>query len=187
MHSRAIKTLNSSILVRMIGATLLTAVGAQIAIHLPYTPAPVSWQVAGVLFAGLALGSRAGFNSQILYLALGFAGAPVFAFGGGGAAWLINPMGTGGYLIAFPLAAWVVGKISENGVSTTARQLIACSAGIATIYGVGCLWMSIWLHLSPAQALFQGAGVFVMWDAAKAMVVIAAMQSARGILKSEQK
>src|SRR6186997_1580179 len=88
--------------------TALTAVAAQISVPLPFTPVPFTFQPMVVLVGAAALGSRLGMVSQIVYLGLGMAGLPMFAASPAlpqGAARLLGP--TGGYLMAYPLAAFV--------------------------------------------------------------------------------
>jgi biotin transport system substrate-specific component len=157
----------------VIGCALLTVLVARVVTPLPYTPVPVTLQVAAVLFAGLVLPPRWAFVSQFTYLLMGLAGAPVFAFGYGGPAYLLNPHGTGGYLLSYPLAAWVVASVLA-GAQREDRfaELRACAAGLAVIYAIGCAWLGWWLHLSLPVALLQGAGWFLFWDAAKALAVI---------------
>lgn len=164
------------------GCAVLTAVGARLAIPLPYTPVPMTWQVPAVLFAGLVLGARSGGASQFLYLLAGLAGAPVFAFGAGGAAYLLNAHGTGGYLLSYPLAAWAVGAVVQRAAPDDRHApLRACAVGLLIIYGIGSLWLALWLRLSPAQALLQGAGWFLVWDAVKALLAILAARGALGL------
>ena len=94
----------------------LTAAAAQVSIPLPFTPVPFTLQPMIVLMGGAALGRRLGCYSQILYLVAGVAGLPVFAASPllpPGAARLLGP--TGGYLVSYPLAAWVVGALAERG------------------------------------------------------------------------
>jgi len=96
--------------------TVLTAVAAQISVPLPFTPVPLTFQPMVVLVGAAALGSRLGMASQVLYLALGIAGLPLFAASPAlpqGAARLLGP--TGGYLMSFPLAAFVAGFLAERG------------------------------------------------------------------------
>src|SRR5438445_8064889 len=96
--------------------TVLTAAAAQISVPLPFTPVPFTFQPMVVLLGATALGPRLGMASQILYLALGFAGLPVFAASPllpQGAARLLGP--TGGYLMAYPLAAFTAGWLAERG------------------------------------------------------------------------
>lgn len=173
MKSRAISLSYANHTVKIIFAVLVTTVGAKLYMHLPFTPVPVTWQTAGVLFAGLTLGSEMGFLSQMLYLGLGLAGLPVFT-AGGGLAYFLNPMGTGGYLLAFPLAAFVIGRIAESGDSSSLwRQFLACLAGIGVIYMVGSAWLGLYAHLGLVQAIFLGSVPFIFWDIAKSFVVIA--------------
>ena len=96
--------------------TVLTVVAAQVSVPLPFTPVPFTLQPMVVLLGGAALGSRLGMSSQILYLALGIAGLPVFAASPilpQGFARLLGP--TGGYLMSYPLAAFVTGYLAERG------------------------------------------------------------------------
>jgi biotin transport system substrate-specific component len=168
---------------KVIFTVAFTTVGAKLYMHLPFTPVPVTWQTAGVLFAGLTLGSEMGFLSQLLYLGVGLTGLPVFS-AGGGVAYFFNPMGTGGYLVAFPIAAYVIGKISESGTSTSHwRQFIACLAGVGVIYLIGSLWLGAYMHIGLLQAILMGSIPFLFWDIAKAVVVIAVCGKA-GHLKS---
>ena len=92
----------------VLGASLLIALAAQVAIPLPFSPVPVTGQTYAVLVVGAALGSRLGALSVALYVAEGVLGLPVFAPGGApGIARLLGP--TGGYLVGFVGAAFVVG------------------------------------------------------------------------------
>src|SRR4029450_4406651 len=94
--------------------TALTAVAAQISIPLPFTPVPFTFQPMVVLVGAAALGARLGMASQIIYLALGVAGLPVFAASPAlppGIARLFGP--TGGYLMVYPIAAFITGWLAE--------------------------------------------------------------------------
>ena len=96
---------------------VLTAAAAQLSFPLPFTPVPFTIQPMIVLVGAAALGSRLGALSQILYLMLGIAGLPVFAFSPElpqGFARLLGP--TGGYLMAYPIAAFVTGLLAERGL-----------------------------------------------------------------------
>src|ERR671924_179337 len=96
--------------------TVLTAAAAQISVPLPFTQVPFTFQPMVVLLGGLALGSRLGASSQVLYLLAGNAGLPGFAASATlppGPLRLIGP--TGGYLMAYPLAAFVTGYLAERG------------------------------------------------------------------------
>lgn len=132
---------------------LLTAVGGQIAVPLGVTPVPMTLQTLFVLLAGALLGPVAGASSQLLYLALGVAGAPVFAMGGAGFPWIFGP--TGGYLMAFPMAAaltgWIAGREGQ-----VLRTIAGFVAGTVVIFVLGAAWLSVVTDLAPA-ALFAAA------------------------------
>ena len=98
----------------VVGGSLFVALCAHITIPLPFTPVPLTVQNFGVLLVGLLLGSRRGFAALTLYLAEGAMGMPVFSpLGPGGIAHLLGP--TGGFLLAYPLVAWVAGYVMEHG------------------------------------------------------------------------
>ena len=114
--------------------TVLTVVAAQVSVPLPFTAVPLTLQPMVVLLGGLALGSRLGSASQILYLAAGIAGLPVFAASAvlpPGPLRLLGP--TGGYLMAYPLAAFVTVYLAERGfdrkyVTSVLRCSRVCSS-----------------------------------------------------------
>lgn len=132
---------------------LLTAVGAYVAVPLGITPVPMTLQTLFVLLAGALLGPVAGATSQLLYLGLGAVGAPVFAMGAGGLPWVFGP--TGGYLMAFPMAAALVGWIAgrEGDLFRTAAGMIA---GTVVIFLMGTGWLAVVTDLA-AGALFMAA------------------------------
>jgi biotin transport system substrate-specific component len=139
--------------------TALTAAAAQISVPLPYTPVPFTFQPMVVLVGAAALGARAGAASQALYLALGIAGLPVFAASPllpPGAARLLGP--TGGFLLSYPVAAWLVGRLAERGFDRRyITSVAAMGAGLLVVYLGGVAGLMA-LH-PPAQAdmTLQGA------------------------------
>jgi len=164
----------------------LTALGARVAIPLPFTPVPVTLQVLFPLLAGLLLGSKRGALSQAEYVAAGLAGLPVFAKGGSGLAYLLGP--TGGYLLGFIAAAFVVGELAAiRRASTKGAAFLACLGGVAAIYLCGALWLAAWLgvanHLAPTACLTQawklGVLPFIAIDVAKALAVAAVTEGGR--------
>jgi biotin transport system substrate-specific component len=151
----------------LVGASLVTALAARIAFPLPWTPVPVTGQTFAVLLTGMVLGSRRGFLALVLYLAEGAAGLPVFAGGAAGPAALLGP--TGGYLVAFPLAAAVTGLLAERGwdrhrLSTLAAMLI----GSSVIFAAGLAWLA--RFVPPAQLLGTGLMPFIPGDVVKALL-----------------
>src|SRR3954462_1188355 len=119
-------------IVGVVGFALAVAAASQIEIPLPFTPVPITLQPMLVILAGMMLGPIAGATSMLLYLAAGGAGMPVFTpVGAPGIARLFGP--TGGYLIAYPIAAFISGAIAMRLASVGGRWL-AGLAGIAVIY-----------------------------------------------------
>ncbi len=119
----------------------LVALSAQIEIRLPFTPVPITGQTFGVLLVGALLGSRRGAAALVLYLLEGTSGLPFFAGGGSGPAHLSGP--TGGYLVGFAAAAFLVGWLAEREwdrrPSTT---FLAMALGNGVIYLFGLLWLA---------------------------------------------
>jgi len=136
------------------GFAILTAVGARIAVPLPGTVVPFTFQIVAVLLSGLALGPRLGVASQAAYLAAGAAGLPVFA-AGGGAAYLLGP--TGGYLLAFPIAAALAGLGAERG--SLAGRALFCALGILAVHAGGTAWLGLTAGPGAARAALESFAV----------------------------
>jgi biotin transport system substrate-specific component len=159
--------------------TLLTAVAAQVSVPLPFTPVPFTFQPMVVLVGAAALGARLGAASQVLYLALGLAGLPVFAASpvlAQGAARLLGP--TGGYLMAYPLAAFVAGALAERGFDRRyVTALFAMICGLAVVFLGGVSWLA--LVVQPARglsgAVTTGLVPFIVPDLLKLLVAAGAM------------
>ncbi len=159
--------------------TILTAIAAQISAPLPFTTIPFTFQPMVVLVGAAALGSRLGMASQILYLALGIAGLPVFAASPvlpPGAARLLGP--SGGYLMAYPFAAFVVGWLGERGFDRRYFTAVAAMiAGLVVVFAGGVSWIA--LAVQPARgfsgALATGFVPFIIPDLLKLLVAAAAM------------
>ena len=121
--------------------TLFTISGAYIRLPLPFTPVPVTLQTFTVLLAGAVLGRKLGISSQVLYVALGCTGLPVFANAQAGLLYLMGP--TGGYLIGFALAAWVIGLIIGEKKAGFIKILSAMFLGEVILFSLvwlGCQW-----------------------------------------------
>ena len=156
--------------------TVLTAAAAQISFPLPFTQVPFTFQPMVVLIGGLVLGSRLGLASQVLYLAAGIAGLPVFAASATLPPGLLRLLGpTGGYLMAYPIAAFVVGALAERGFARRyASSVAAMLAGLAIIYLAGTLWLAYFARLASgsaavglATALTTGVYPFLLADLGK--------------------
>ena len=134
--------------------TALTAAAAQVSLPLPFTPVPFTLQPMVVLLGGAALGARLGMASQILYLAIGAAGLPVFAASPVLPQGLLRLLGpTGGYLISYPFAAFLVGALAERGFDRRyLTSVLAMTAGLLVIFAFGVAWLA-WLATPAAPGL----------------------------------
>lgn len=154
-------------LVGIVGFAAAVAAASQIAIPLPWTPVPITLQPLLVILAGMWLGPVAGAASMTLYLAAGAVGLPVFTpIGAPGIARFLGP--TGGYLIAYPAAAFVAGSLGVRAKTFGARWL-AAMAGVAVIYAGGIAQLSL-LNGSVARAWQVGVAPFALLDVVKAFV-----------------
>lgn len=155
------------------------AVGAYLAI--PIGPVPIVLQNLFVLLAGLVLGSRWGTTSVLIYLLAGLCGLPVFAGGGSGPARFVGP--TGGYLVGFVSAAFVVGWITERFGRKNSVQVAAMIAGSLLVYAFGVPWLAAVAHISIGNALVAGMYPFLIGDAIKIAAAIPIARTIRPLLR----
>jgi biotin transport system substrate-specific component len=153
----------------VIGGSLFVALCARITIPLPFTPVPLTVQNFGVLLVGLLLGSRRGFAALALYLAEGAAGLPVFnPTGAGGIAQLFHGA-TAGFLLTYPLVAWVAGYVMERGRKNFVRAAIGGFLGEVVLFTGGLSWLAVLTH-SVAQAFRWGLYWFLFAEIIKVMM-----------------
>ena len=165
----AVRTPRSRSLGIVIVAVAL-ALASQIALPLPGTPVPLTLQPFVVVLAGLLIGPTDAAAAMILYLVAGAAGAPVFApMGAPGLARLLGP--TGGYLLAYPVAAAVAGWLGA-GRERFVTRLMAAVAGILVLYAGGLAQLAI-ITGSFAAAAVIGVLPFAAADLVKAIVAAA--------------
>jgi biotin transport system substrate-specific component len=155
--------------------TVLTAAAAQVSFPLPFTPVPFTLQPMVVLIGGAALGSRLGLTSQALYLLAGVAGLPVFATSPTlpqGVLRLLGP--TGGFLMAYPFAAFLTGWLAERGFDRRfVTSVLAMTAGLALIFACGVAWLAWFATPAPVglpAALRFGLYPFILVDAIKILL-----------------
>lgn len=130
--------------------TTATAMSAQIAFRLWFSPVPVTLQVMAVILSGLVLGSRWGAISQIQYLAMGAMGLPVFAGFSGGPMAFAGP--SGGYLLGFVPGAFITGWVFERFArKTSLGTWTGGIAGIAVVYLFGASWLAVWMSATTRQ------------------------------------
>ncbi|HZV50798.1 MAG TPA: biotin transporter BioY [Candidatus Dormibacteraeota bacterium] len=155
--------------VLVVAYAALVGVTAQVVIHLPFTPVPVTGQTFGVLVGAMALGWRRALAGMLLYLAAGVAGLPWFAGGAGGPG--VLAAASFGYLLAFPPAAALVGRLAELRLDRTPWGTVAAMvAGNLAIYAGGLAWLVAAAHLDPARAVLLGVVPFLLGDAIKILL-----------------
>ncbi|MCU0414932.1 MAG: biotin transporter BioY [Ignavibacteriaceae bacterium] len=169
--AQLLSSVKESELFWVVSFSILTAISAQISI--PIKPVPFTLQTMVVLLAGAFLGAKNGAYSQLLYIALGAIGLPVFAQtadGTMGFARLIGP--TGGYLLAFPVAAYLVGLLTEKNqkyltviISMFVAELVVIAFGTLYLYAT-------YLH-NIVDAVKAGAAIFTVWMVVKVFAAAA--------------
>jgi biotin transport system substrate-specific component len=151
----------------VVGFAAALGAASQVAIPIPGTQVPLTLQPLMVVLAGMWLGPTAGVASMMLYLAAGAAGLPVFAPGGlPGVARFFGP--TGGYLLAFPLAAFVSGTIAARRDHVLWRWMAAC-AGIAMLFIGGIAQLTL-IEGSLPRAVALGLTPFAALDVVKGFI-----------------
>lgn len=165
----------------VVAFSLLTALSAQVAIPLPWTPVPITGQTFAVLLTGALLGSRLGALAMLAYLIEGASGLPFFAAGGSGLARLLfSP--TSGYLLSYPAAAFVTGLLAERGWDK--RFLTAAAAmaiGSIVILLGGWAWLA--RFSGAASAWTVGVAPFLLGDVIKIALAAAVLPSGWALLK----
>lgn len=150
------------------GGAGLTILGAQIAIHIPPSPVPVTGQTLAVVVAGAALGARRGATSQLLYVLLGLV-LPVYSDGASGLDVIWGA--TGGYLVGFIIAAGLIGWVAERGYDR--RRLTAIltfAGGQLVIFGIGVPWLQAATGMSWGDAIHNGFTIFIIGGLMKAVL-----------------
>ena len=164
-------------------ATIVTAIAAQI--EIPHQPVPYTFQTLVVILAGGLLGSKKGFLSMMAYLGLGAIGLPVFAGGGFGLARLMGP--TGGYLLAFPVAAYLVGvlvssrpeSVAANSILNTLWLFGTMTLGLFIIFVMGTVQLNVVYFHNWTSAVQSGFLIFSFWDVMKLLAATAIVRELR--------
>ena len=154
----------------VVAGAVAIALCTQIAIGYPV---PITGQTFAVLMVGVLLGSRRGAVCVLTYLAAGMAGLPVFSYGKAGLAAMLGP--TGGYLLGFVAAAYVVGRLAERGWDRhAATTVLAMVLGNLAIYACGLIWLSFFAGaLGGRGVLAVGLYPFLLGDLLR--IALAAM------------
>ena len=169
----------------VIAFSLFVALSAQVVIPLPFTPVPITLQTFAVLLTGALLGSRLGALALVAYLVEGALGLPFFRGGNGGWLYLVvSP--TAGYLLAYPLAAFLTGWLAERGWDRrflTAAAAIALGSAVVLAGG----WLGLLRFYSAGQAFALGVAPFIVGDVLKIALAAAALPSGWALLRKNRK
>jgi len=156
----------------IICGSLLVGISAQIRVYMPFSPVPVTGQTFVVLMLGALLGSYRGGLTMLMYLVEGVLGLPVFT-GVTGVAALFGP--TGGYLVGFVVAAYLVGRLAELGwdrhVTTTVAAMLI---GDAVLLAFGFVWLTL-LLADVRMAFIAGVVSFIPGDILKIALAAAVL------------
>jgi biotin transport system substrate-specific component len=162
----------------VVAFSLFTALSAQVVI--PMWPVPITGQTFAVLLTGALLGRRLGAAAMILYVIEGAAGLPFFQQGNFGLAYLQGP--TGGYLVAFPAAAFVTGAFAEHGWD---KRFLTAAAAMAI--GAGLILLSGWAWLSvlrtPVSAFKAGVAPFIIGEIVKIALAASVLPTGWALLR----
>ena len=169
------KWIRDAILV--LGFALFTALLARVSIPLGFTPVPITGQTLAVLLTGAALGSRRGASSMTLYLVAG-ALLPVYAGGGSGLFW---NLASGGYIIGFIPAAYVVGFLCERGWDRRVWIILAMLAGNIVLYIPGLIQLSFFVP--EGKVLELGLYPFIPGDLIKLYIASLTVPAAWALLR----
>lgn len=180
MQSRALVRVNLSTWLRVLGVLLFvvaTGLSARVSVPLPFSPVPLTLQVLVVVLSGFILGPRDGLIAQALYLQAILLGAPLTATGLSGPLAFASP--TAGYLLAFPLAAFLAGWLSHraDGLKPVWRAAGGLAA-LALIYALGMVWLGSYVG-GLGNAWKLGVLPFIGADAIKIAIATTALSLKR--------
>jgi len=154
--------------IKVIAASMIIVVGAQLELKLPYTPVPITGQSLSVVIAGLTFGRKVAVAGALAYLCEGMMGLPVFSGGGSGVQHFAGP--TGGYLVGFLPAAFVAGLARDKGITRTPIGVfLTVLAASVPIFALGVLKLALTIG-NLSAALQAGLYPFIPGDFIKALL-----------------
>lgn len=136
---------------KVIVSSLLLVLGARVAFILPFSPVPFTWQTEALIILSLIWGRKIAVGAVLAYFLEGLSGLPVFAEGSFG----IWPFfsASGGYLIGFLPAAYIMGTCADRGwTKSILLTALAVFLGKFMVYSCGLLWLSLIL---PVQQVLR--------------------------------
>jgi len=170
-------------------AAIMCVLGFLPPIPIPFSPVPITSQTLGVMLAGGLLGARLGSISMLVFLAIVAVGAPVLSGGRGGVAAFIAP--TAGYLWAWPVAAFVMGYLTErlwNGLTLWKAFLVNILGGILLIYAIGTPVVTFVTNMGMREAIFSNF-IYIPGDLIKALIaayIAVKMKAVRPLIEKDR-
>ena len=146
----------------------ITSILAQISIPLPFRVVPFTMQILAVTLAGFLLGPKKAFISQIVYIFMGLIGLPVFTGFKGGIDVILGP--TGGFIIGFPIMAFMIGYISKKS-SNLKNVIIVMFIALFIDYFLGASQFALIMNVNFKEALVTTVFPFVFFDSIKLIFV----------------
>ena len=160
----------------VLGGALFMVLMAQIAIHVPPSPVPITGQTLGVVVIGTALGANRGVAAMLLYVAMGLV-LPVYADGASGPEIIWGA--TGGYLIGFIIATYAIGYLAERGADRKVLTAFAAFClGQLIVFGIGVPWLKVSADMTWSTAIHDGFAIFIVGGLVKALLGAIAAPSA---------
>jgi biotin transport system substrate-specific component len=173
----AVPNIRARDLALVVAGALLTAACAQISIPIPGDPVPLTGQTFAVMLCGAGLGANRGAASMLLYLGLGLIGLPVYSDGDSGFSVIWGA--TGGYLVGFVIAAYVMGRLAERQHDRTPLKALPLFAiGSVIIYAIGVPWLAVSADLSLVTAMDLGIVPFIPGAIIKALLAAGLLPTA---------
>ncbi len=182
LASPTLSTLTDAFLI--LGGSLFVAALAQISVHLPFTPIPITGQTLGVLLVGVSLGSRRGALSLALYLLEGMVGLPFYADGQSGVAHLLSARG--GYLIGFIFSAYLSGYLAERHWDRKWKTALpAFLLGQSVIFLFGLPWLGFYIGFD--RVLEAGLLPFIPGELIKVVLAAGLLPTAWNFVQTLEK
>ena len=161
---------------------VFTALLAQVSIPVPGSPVPITGQTLAVVLTAATLGPVRGLAVELAYLLVGLIGLPVFADASGGVHVVLGA--TGGYLVGFIPAAYLIGLAAKHGADRTPWKAVPLfAAGQAVIFAVGVPWLALAAHLDAQHALAAGFYPFILGGIVKAVIAGGVLGGAWAIVR----
>lgn len=161
----------TAIITKMALLVAMNAVSAYIIIPLPFTESPLALQTVVVNLVGLLLTPRQAAITMIVYFLVGLVGLPVFTGGTAGPGKLFGP--TGGYILGFGVAAYLIAQFKGREFNFKRYALVCIFIGIPVIYVLGAVQLRFFLHWTWMQTIVVGVLPFIPLDIVKCLVAVA--------------